>query len=183
MASPRPPATRTQSKPGRFSSAPACVHRQSAPVYLAAFRVKGIRMSRAVAADAYCPHCGLPIEDATDESWPREPMRCPHCRLLIGVGRARPEPSDEPGTKGAAAGVLSRQARRDDAEEGAAEAEVLAAIRKVADELGTRPERLLMVDYQQRADVDGEIPPLRDVFGHFKSWKQARRVAADNRPD
>jgi hypothetical protein len=136
-------------------------------------------MPRAVAADAYCPHCGLPIEDSEGKSWPREPMRCPHCRLLIGVGRARSEPSDEPGTKGAAAGVLSRQARRDDNEEGVGEDEVLAAIRAVAAELGTRPERLLMVDYQQRADADREIPPLRDVFAHFKSWKQARRVAAD----
>lgn len=110
-------------------------------------------------------------------------MRCPHCRLLIGVGRARESPSDEPGTKGAAAGVLSRQARRDDTTEGATEAEVLEAIRKVAVELGTRPERLLMVDYQQRSDTDSEIPPLRDVFAHFKSWKRARRVAADAAPE
>jgi len=36
-----------------------------------------------------------------------------------------------------------------------------------------------MVDYQQRADIDTDIPPLRDVFAHFKSWKRARRVAAD----
>jgi hypothetical protein len=106
-------------------------------------------------------------------------VRCPHCRLLIGVGRARPEPGGEPGTKGAAAGVLSRQARRDEATDAATEREVLEAIRKVAGDLGTRPERLLMVDYQQRADTDPAVPPLRDVFAHFKSWKRARRVAAD----
>jgi hypothetical protein len=138
-------------------------------------------MSPAVAADAYCPHCGLPIEEAEAGAGPREPMRCPHCRLLIGAGRARAQPSDEPGTKGAAAGVLSRQARRDDGEESVSEARVLEAIRGVAVELGTRPERLLMVDYQQRADVDDEVPPLRDVFAHFKSWKQARRIAAEDR--
>jgi hypothetical protein len=98
---------------------------------------------------------------------------------LIGPGRTRSEPGSEPGTKGAAAGVLSRQARRDDTEDGAGPAEVLDAIRKVADELGTRPERLLMVDYQQRSDTEEDVPPLRDVFAHFRSWKRARRVAAD----
>ncbi|MEX1141431.1 MAG: hypothetical protein WD993_08305 [Thermoleophilaceae bacterium] len=133
--------------------------------------------------DAYCPHCGLAVEQEAGPTWPAAPVRCPHCRLLIGTGRARPEPSGEPGTKGAAAGVLSRQARRDDEEgdghQGASEADVLAAIRHVAADLGTRPERLLMVDYQQRADTDGGVPPLRDVFAHFKSWKRARRIAAD----
>src|SRR5215218_2035850 len=108
---------------------------------------------------------------------------CPHCGLLIGPGRARREPGGEPGTKGAAAGVLSRQARRDETEDVAAEADVLQAIRNVATELGTRPERLLMVDYQQRADSGrDDLPPLRDVFAHFRSWKRARRVAADGAP-
>lgn len=133
------------------------------------------------ASDSYCPHCGLPVEQETGPSWPLAPVRCPHCRLLIGVGRARGEPGGEPGTKGAAAGVLSRQARRDDTPDAAAQSEVLEAIRKVAEELGTRPERLLMVDYQQRADVDAQLPPLRDVFAHFRSWKRARRVAADGK--
>lgn len=132
------------------------------------------------ATDAYCPHCGLAVEQEAGPTWPQAPVRCPHCRLLIGVGRARPEPGGEPGTKGAAAGVLSRQARRDeDNGGGASEDDVLEAIRRVADDLGTRPERLLMVDYQQRADTDAEIPPLRDVFAHFRSWKRARRIAAD----
>lgn len=137
--------------------------------------------------DAYCPHCGLAVEQEAGPTWPAAPVRCPHCRLLIGTGRARAEPGGDPGTKGAAAGVLSRQARRDDDDggdgaEGASEADVLEAIRQVARDLGTRPERLLMVDYQQRADIDsdGAVPPLRDVFGHFKSWKRARRIAADS---
>lgn len=135
----------------------------------------------ATETDAYCPHCGLAVEQEAGPTWPAAPVRCPHCRLLIGTGRAKAEPSGEPGTKGAAAGVLSRQARRDD-EDGAdsvSEPDVLAAIRRVARELGTRPERLLMVDYQQRADTDEAVPPLRDVFAHFKSWKRARRIAAD----
>lgn len=129
--------------------------------------------------DAYCPHCGLTVEQEAGPTWPQAPVRCPHCRLLIGTGRARPEPGGEPGTKGAAAGVLSRQARRDEEDGGASADDVLEAIRHIADDLGTRPERLLMVDYQQRADTDGDIPPLRDVFAHFRSWKRARRIAAD----
>lgn len=132
-------------------------------------------MPQSVATEAFCPHCGLPVEAMVGPG----PTRCPHCRLLIGPGRALSEPSGEPGTKGAAAGVLSRQARRDTTEEVADETDVLDAIRRVAEELGTRPERLLMVDYQQRADSDGDLPPLRDVFAHFRSWKRARRVAAD----
>lgn len=130
-------------------------------------------------SDAYCPHCGLVVERETGEQWPLAPVRCPHCRLLIGVGRAHSEQGAEPGTKGAAAGVLSRQARRDDGGDSVAPEAVLSAIRKVAEDLGTRPERLLMVDYQQCADTDPQVPPLRDVFAHFASWKRARRLAAD----
>jgi hypothetical protein len=130
-------------------------------------------------SDAYCPHCGLVVERETGTDWPLRPVRCPHCQLLIGIGRAHPEPGAEPGTKGAAAGVLSRQARRDDGAEAAEPEVVLRAIRKVAADLGTRPERLLMVDYQQCAERDPGVPPLRDVFAHFASWKRARRLAAD----
>ena len=35
-----------------------------------------------------------------------------------------------------------------------------------------------MVDYQQIAADDGELPPLSDVFAAFGSWKRARRAAA-----
>lgn len=113
-------------------------------------------------------------------TWPPSPLRCPHCRLLIGAGRALDEPQGDPGARGAAAGVLSREARRDedaDTVAHASEQTVLEAIRSTADALGTRPERLLMVDYQQASDGDSRLPPLRDVFAHFKSWKHARRVA------
>lgn len=131
-------------------------------------------------SDAYCPHCGLLVERGTEASkWPAAALRCPHCRLLIGAGRGRSQAEGEPGTKGAAAGVLSRQARREDSDGAAAADDVLEAIRQVARELGMKPERLLMVDYQQRADSDSAVPPLRDVFTHFTSWKRARRIAAD----
>ena len=128
---------------------------------------------------AYCPHCHLLVKRHVAERWPPQPTRCPHCQLLIGAGRSRPEPSGDPGAKGTAAGVFSRQAKRDDSEVGSSPEGVLDAIRRVARELGERPERLLMVDYQQRAATDPEIPPLRDVFAAFGSWKRARREAAD----
>jgi hypothetical protein len=44
--------------------------------------------------------------------------------------------------------------------------------------MGARPERLLMVDYQQRAAKDKNLPTLREVFAAFGSWKRARRESA-----
>ena len=52
------------------------------------------------------------------------------------------------------------------------------AIRTVAERTGARPERLLMVDYQQRAAKDKSLPSLREVFAAFGSWKRARRESA-----
>ena len=130
------------------------------------------------AQDAYCPHCHLLIEKETARGWPPEPLRCPHCRLLIGAGRARPTPAAEPGARGSAAGVFAHEAKRAEGEANASSDEVCAAIRQVAEELGSRPERLLMVDYQQRASDDDKLPALSDVFASFGSWKRARRAAA-----
>ena len=131
------------------------------------------------ASDAYCPHCHLLIERKAGEEWPPEPLRCPHCRLLVGVGRARPTAEAEPGARGSAAGVFAHEARR--ARQGAGDIsrdEVCRAIRNVAKDLGARPERLLMVDYQQRATADEGLPELSDIFAVFGSWKRARRAAA-----
>ena len=90
----------------------------------------------------------------TGEDWPPEPQRCPHCRLLIGAGRARSEPSEEPGARGSAAGVFAHQAKRSGGERRVSEKDVCSAIRSVAELTGARPERLLMVDYQQQAADD-----------------------------
>jgi hypothetical protein len=128
--------------------------------------------------DAYCPHCHLVIEVGTGEDWPPEPQRCPHCRLLVGAGRARSTPSDEPGARGSAAGVFAHQAKRSGADATVSEKDVCNAIRRVAELTGARPERLLMVDYQQEAADDVSLPPLSDVFAAFGSWKRARRAAA-----
>ena len=127
--------------------------------------------------EAYCPHCFLLVESDVQEGWPAEPTRCPHCRLLIGEGRAKETPDANPGARGTAAGVFAHRAKRDDKDPASAE-EVCEAIRTVAQELGARPERLLMVDYQQHASKAPALPDLSDVFAAFGSWKRARREAA-----
>ena len=114
------------------------------------------------------------------KTWPAEPLRCPHCRLLVGVGRARPTPSAEPGARGSAAGVFAHEAKRAGGEAEASKDDVRRAIRKVAEDSGQRPERLLMVDYQQRASDDAKLPTLSDVFAAYGSWKRARRAAAES---
>jgi hypothetical protein len=128
--------------------------------------------------EAYCPHCFLLVEQKVSGDWPKEAVRCPHCRLLIGTGRGRDTPEANPGARGSAAGVFAHQAKREDGDN-VSKKEIREAIRRVADELGSRPERLLMVDYQQRATADASLPSLGDVFSAYSSWKRARREAAD----
>ena len=98
----------------------------------------------------------------------------------MGAGRARDTPSAEPGARGSAAGVFAHEAKRAGAEEGedVPKEDVCKAIRHVAEEVGSRPERLLMVDYQQRASDDDSLPALSSVFAAYGSWKRARRAAA-----
>jgi hypothetical protein len=132
------------------------------------------------AEDAFCPHCHLLIERKVGEDWPQEPLRCPHCRLLVGQGRARPTPSAEPGARGSAAGVFAHEAKRAGGDAEASKEDVRKAIRQVAEDAGQRPERLLMVDYQQRASDDDALPALSDVFAAYGSWKRARRAAAES---
>ena len=127
--------------------------------------------------EAYCPHCFLLVESDVEESWPPAPTRCPHCRLLIGEGRSKRTADASPGARGTAAGVFAHRAKRGDRDPASAD-EVCEAIRTVAQELGARPERLLMVDYQQHASSDPSLPELGDVFAAFGSWKRARREAA-----
>jgi hypothetical protein len=127
--------------------------------------------------EAYCPHCFLLVGQDVPDDWPVQATRCPHCRLLIGPGRARPTAEANPGARGSAAGVFAHQAKREDGDN-VSQDDIRAAIRRVAEELGARPERLLMVDYQQRASGDPSLPSLSDVFSAFGSWKRARREAA-----
>ena len=128
--------------------------------------------------DAYCPHCFLVVESGVAAPWPTRAERCPHCRLLIGPGRAKDSPEAAPGARGSAAGVFAHRAKRNDDAPTVSPDEVREAIRSVADTLGHRPERLLMVDYQQQSAEDTDLPDLSQVFAAFGSWKRARREAA-----
>jgi hypothetical protein len=74
--------------------------------------------------------------------------------------------------------VFAQQAKRLDPDHEVSRTDVCSAIRRVATATGARPERLLMVDYQQTAADDGSLPPLSDVFAAFGSWKLARRAAS-----
>jgi hypothetical protein len=129
--------------------------------------------------EAYCPHCFLLVENEVRGEWPPRPTRCPHCKLMIGPGRAKASAEAQPGARGTAAGVFAQRARdgRDESEDVEPD-RVREAIRVVAETTGSRPERLLMVDYQQRAAQDKSLPSLSDVFAAFGSWKRARRESA-----
>jgi hypothetical protein len=131
-------------------------------------------------SEAFCPHCFLLVSTEALGSWPPRPTRCQHCKLMIGPGRARATADAAPGARGTAAGVFAQQARegRDDDSTEISPERVRAAIRTVAERTGARPERLLMVDYQQRAAKDTSLPSLREVFAAFGSWKRARRESA-----
>jgi hypothetical protein len=162
----------TRPDPGRFESIPFGSLRDRPMASL----------DQTTEIGGFCPHCQLLVQAGAPAPWPDLPARCPHCHLLIGAGRGLSEPSSEPGAKGTAAGVFSRRAKRGGSDGDAASPEaVLAAIRTVAENRGERPDRLLMVDYQQLAARDSNLPPLHDVFQAFGSWKSARRQAAESR--
>ena len=142
--------------------------------------IQSDRTSAGEMTEAYCPHCFLLVEADVAGAWPPTPTRCPHCKLMIGPGRARATADAQPGARGTAAGVFAQQARdaRDEGVEIQPD-EVRKAIRRVAEKTGSRPERLLMVDYQQRAAKDKSLPSLSEVFAAFGSWKRARRESAN----
>src|SRR4051812_43388271 len=141
--------------------------------------IQSDRASAGETTEAYCPHCFLLVESDVPGPWPPKPTRCPHCKLMIGPGRARETADAQPGARGTAAGVFAQQARdgHEDGENVSPDT-VREAIRIVAEKTGSRPERLLMVDYQQRAAKDKNLPSLTAVFAAFGSWKRARRESA-----
>lgn len=106
-------------------------------------------------------------------------MRCAHCRLIIGAGRARAEASEDGDarSRGSAAGVLANAARRAQSAPGGVP-EIIAALRKSSGEVGCPVERLRMLDYQQQAERDPEMPDLSSVLATFSTWKAARAAAA-----
>jgi hypothetical protein len=141
--------------------------------------IQSHRIAAGETHEAFCPHCFLLVEHDVPGAWPPQPSRCPHCKLMIGPGRARETAEAQPGARGTAAGVFAQQAREgrnDDTD--VSPDRVRDAIRVVAEKTGSRPERLLMVDYQQRAAKDKNLPTLSEVFAAFGSWKRARRESA-----
>ena len=66
----------------------------------------------------HCPHCLLPVDARASLPYPPQAMRCPHCRLLIGAGRARSGAAEDGDarSRGSAAGVLANAARREHGE-------------------------------------------------------------------
>jgi hypothetical protein len=74
--------------------------------------------------------------------------------------------------------VFAQDAKRADNGQNVSDDTICRAIRAVADSMGARPERLLMVDYQQQAVEDEDLPGLDQIFAAFGSWKRARRAAA-----
>lgn len=128
----------------------------------------------------HCPHCLLPIADGSVWPYPRQASRCPHCLLIIGAGRARDGGAQEGDarSRGSAAGVLANAARREQGEVQDTEV-VSAALRAVAAQVGCPVERLRMLDYQQAAELDDELPGLANVLATFSTWKGARATAAE----
>ena len=122
--------------------------------------------------EMYCPHCGgeLPAHDDAKGG------RCPSCRLVVGVGRARAEPDDEVRS----GGFMANAARREEAEPVAPEL-AFEALRAVAEEVGCAVERLRMTDYD-RAVRDGTAgPSVAQVLATFDTWKAARAAAGADR--
>ncbi len=127
----------------------------------------------------HCPHCLLPIADGTVWPYPQQPMRCQHCRLIIGPGRARENTAEDGDarSRGSAAGVLANAARRAGAAAGGKD-DVILALRRTAVTVGCTVERLRMLDYQHEAERQGDLPSLSSVLATFGTWKSARSAAA-----
>jgi hypothetical protein len=106
-------------------------------------------------------------------------MRCHHCRLIIGPGRARENTAEDGDarSRGSAAGVLANAARRA-GEAAGGKGDVILALRRTAETVGCTVERLRMLDYQHEAERQGDLPSLSSVLATFGTWKAARSAAA-----
>jgi hypothetical protein len=130
----------------------------------------------------YCPHCSRPFAEAEREPAPAQPVRCPHCRLLVGAGRGRPSP--DRGQPGAAAGLIANEARRASAEAENGEvdrARATAALVFVASRLGVSPDRLTLTVYGEQLAREESLPSVTDIVRAFGSWKQAQDEALELR--
>ena len=126
----------------------------------------------------HCPHCSRPFAEVDEGPAPAEPMRCPHCRLLVAAGRGRPSP--DRGQPGAAAGLIANEARRKsgDGEDGEVDrARASAAIVYVASRLGVSPDRLTLTVYREQLPREESLPSVTEIVRAFGSWKVAQDEA------
>src|SRR4051794_35545658 len=126
----------------------------------------------------YCPHCSRPFAESDIEPAPLKPMRCKHCRLLVGAGRGRPEP--DRGQPGAAAGLIANEARRAetvDGDDDVVRARASAAIVYVASRMGVSPDRLTLTVYREQLPSEKSLPSVSQVVQAFGSWKRAQDEA------
>lgn len=121
----------------------------------------------------YCPHCGGELTSHDDAKG----GRCPSCRLVVGVGRARAEASQDVRT----GGFMANAARREDAEP-AEPAIAFRALRAVAAEVGCAVERLRMTDYDAAIRSGEPGPSVAQVLATFETWKAARAAAGAREP-
>ena len=127
---------------------------------------------------SFCPHCSMPLHEASLDDPGKGAVRCSNCRLLVGPGRAITSDERSSTGSGAAVGVMASKARRDENAEPASPDAVRTALRSVASELDGPVERLRMVDYQLKAAETPSLPELADVYSAFGTWKKARLAAA-----
>ncbi len=127
-------------------------------------------------AAALCPHCSSRMGFSTPG--PATTARCPACRLIVAAGRAVDAGQVEAHGRSSAAGAALNAARRHAADPIDPDA-VTEAIRACARELGVAPQRLRMLDYQDRC-VGSTRPTLAQIVATSGSWKAACRRSADD---
>jgi hypothetical protein len=104
-------------------------------------------------------------------------VRCGECRLIVGAGRAVPgERQAARAGVGSASGHVANRARGTGAD--AVEPErIVAALRRVAADIGVRVDALRMIDYRHAAAARPGSPTLAEVMATFGSWRRAREAA------
>lgn len=127
---------------------------------------------------ASCPHCGLPLNRDAGDGYPRTPMRCPSCRLVVAAGRAQLDGVAVPGRGSAAAGVMRSAARRAHHEATTPE-RVSTALTFAAGQLSTSVLRLRMLDYEYLTRSHPDLPTVGTILATHASWKRARRNVDD----
>src|SRR2546423_9279186 len=100
-------------------------------------------------APVYCPNWSQQFAENQGDPAPPRPLRCPHCKLVIGAGRGRTKP--DRGQPGTAAGLIANEARRAENEGTKVNrARAAAAIVYAAARLEVPPDRLTLTAYREQ---------------------------------